>query len=101
MAYVIIPSAYVFLAKLLYGDGFVTTAQKQKYIRTLDMALTALFGVIPVILVLVGSFSDLSSAGSLLLGGITMGILYTIGYIIIQSKQMDSAFISDLKLTDN
>lgn len=96
MAYAIIPSAYLFIIHLVFGKTFLTEEEKTDRVYYVDLALTILFGAIPVILVLIGAFGDLSNSGQILLVGITMGILYTIGYIIIQSKKMDKKFIPEL-----
>jgi len=99
VAYVIVPSAYLFLINLAFGKSFLTDADKKDRVDYVDGILTVIFAVIPVIMIMIGAFSNLSDAGNVLLAGIVMAILYTICYVIIQSKKMSGDFIKGLNIS--
>lgn len=99
LAYGIIPAAYLFLIHLVFGKGFLSQANKEDRVYYVDFALTLIFGIIPVILILVGAFGDSGNSGLQLLVGITGAIFYTVCYIIIQSKKMNPDFIPGLNIS--
>lgn len=96
-SYLIIPSIYLTLAKRFLGDGLLDTDEKKKKVGKMDMILSAGFIGVSLVLICVGAFTDLSSnPGNILMSGFCIGIIYTMGYIIIQSKKTNPKFIEEM-----
>jgi heme/copper-type cytochrome/quinol oxidase subunit 4 len=99
LTYVIIPDSYLFIISMVFGKKFLSQADKEDRVYYVDFALTVVFGIIPLILILTGTFSDAENSALQLLIGITGAIFYTVCYIIIQSKKMNKAFIPGLDIS--
>lgn len=92
VAYFVIPTAYLYTAKLAfdYMDDVTEDAQKAK-LPTINAALSALIAGTALVLLLIGAgvFGDtanIPSAGLMLLIGMSLGIFYMIAIIVIKSK---------------
>ena len=87
-AYLIIPRSYLYLVHL------ITSQYSANYIYYLNIAISTIFIGLSIIFILHGAFSDTTSSNYYLTTGFTLGILYMLGYVIIQSKiQTDPNFL--------
>lgn len=99
-AYAIIPIAYSSLAaRMLFLQKLGPSAPnnlKRDRIWYMDVVLTIIFGVLSIVLIGIGAFADpsvVANTSTLLLSGFCIGVIYIIGYIIIQSKKISGRFI--------
>ncbi len=90
-AYLVIPVSYLALVGIWLkkmappGSG----SDKKDYVWYLDAIISILLGGTAFILVCVALFtSNLPNANDVILSGFCLGIIYIIGYIVIQSKKM-------------
>ena len=92
-AYMLIPSIYLYIIRILLGNGYSGPQQKKDTIFKFDMWSSILFCGIAVILIGFGAFGNSDNAGTLLSTGLTMSIYYLLTYVIIQSKKTDENFL--------
>jgi hypothetical protein len=92
VAYFIIPTAYLYTAKLAfdYMEDVTEDAQKSK-LPTINAVLSSVIAGTALILLLIGAgvFGDtanIPNAGLMLLIGMSLGIFYMIALIVIKSK---------------
>ena len=93
VAYTIVPDSYLFLVRLVIGKGYISKQGEVNRIYWLDLIISILLGGVSVLLIYLGAFGNYANSGSLLSTGLTLGIFYTLCYIIIQSKKMDNNFL--------
>lgn len=91
-AYLVIPISYLALVsiwlKRMAPNAF-SNSDKKDYIWYLDAILSILVGGTGFILICVALFTtNLPNANDVILSGFCLGIIYIIGYIVIQSKKM-------------
>jgi hypothetical protein len=99
LSYFIIPGAYQALVYLCFrtyaSEGGV--AEKKKINAYLDFAISFVLCVPALLLVVCGVFVPNSNSnvntGDVILSGVCIGIIYIIGYIVVQSKKLDENFI--------
>lgn len=101
-AYFLIPTVYSWFADKIAQDGEDETDKKNR-IFTMDCVLSGVLGGISIILIATGAFGpDNPNNGDVLLSGFCIGIIYLIGYIIVQSKKSnDDNFIMGVDYTTN
>lgn len=88
-SYLILPEVYSTLAKRIIGNNVSTDISISKIYR-MDLIVSAVFIVLSIILIWYGAFADIANSGDYLLAGFSIGMIYTIGYTIIQSKKMSN-----------
>jgi hypothetical protein len=93
VAYTIIPDSYLFLVHLVIGKGYISKQGEVNRVYWLDLIISALVGGTSVLLICLGAFGNYTNSSVLLSTGLTLGIFYTLCYIIIQSKKMNSNFL--------
>lgn len=100
-AYFLIPSVYSWFANKVVQSGEDETDKKNR-IFIMDCILSGVLGGLSAILIGVGAFGpENPNNGDVLLSGFCIGIIYLIGYIIIQSKKTnDDNFISGIDYTN-
>lgn len=91
-AYLIIPVSYLAVVGIWLkqmAPNAYSSSDKKDYIWYLDAILSILVGGTGFILVCVALFTNnLPNANDVILSGFCLGIIYIIGYIVIQSKKM-------------
>jgi len=87
-AYLIVPGTYLALVYRVLGRDYLDQETKLRRIFRMDAIISFVFISVSVILVCVGLFADVKNTGSILLSGFCIGMIYLIGYIIIQSKKV-------------
>jgi hypothetical protein len=90
-SYLILPEAYSALAKRFIGNNVSSDAGKAK-IYQMDLIVSAIFIFFSVMLIWYGATANVSNSGDYLLAGFSIGMIYTIGYTIIQSKKVNNNF---------
>jgi hypothetical protein len=91
-AYLVIPVSYLAVVGIWLkqmAPNAYSSSDKKDYIWYLDAILSILVGGTGFILVCVALFTNnLPNANDVILSGFCLGIIYIIGYIVIQSKKM-------------
>jgi hypothetical protein len=101
-SYFLVPSAYLGLINLFIGNGYLDPDTKKSRVATIDWSISAIMiGGLSIPLILSGVFGnpDTMNTGDVLLSGIIIGIIYIIGFIIIQSKKLGGRFIEGVRYT--
>jgi|TARA_Y100000389_G_scaffold204691_1_gene258911 hypothetical protein len=96
IAYTIVPDCYLFLVRLIIGKGYISSQGEVNRVFWLDLFLSIAIGGTAITLICIGAFGNPASipnTGVLLSTGLTMGIFYTLCYVIIQSKKMGDNFL--------
>jgi hypothetical protein len=92
ISYTIIPTAYMYTAKIIFDFTDVETSDDQKsQLKSINIGLSVLIAGTALILFFIGAgvfgnTDNIPNASLLLLIGMSLGIFYMIGYIILQSK---------------
>ena len=92
LSYTIIPTAYLYTAKVIFDLTDTLNVDDQKnQLKSVNTGLTVLIAGTALILLFIGAgvFGDttnMPNAGLFLLIGMSLGIFYMIGYVILQSK---------------
>lgn len=97
IAYFIVPAAYLFIAYRALGRVYRDQQQKRNRILWMDIVLSGIFCTTTLILICVGTFANVPNTNDILLSGFCIGIIYLIGYIIVQSKKIGGPFIEGVK----
>lgn len=100
LAYFLIPSVYSWFANKVIVDVYDENSRKNR-VFIMDCILSAVLGGIAFLLIMIGAFgSENPNNGDILLSGFCIGIIYLIGYIIVQSKKTnDDNFITGIDYT--
>jgi glucan phosphoethanolaminetransferase (alkaline phosphatase superfamily) len=105
MSYFIIPSAYLAVIDIWLGQTILDENEKKNKIKYLDYIITFIICVPSIILVICGIFVPTTNpqinSGDVVLSGFCMGIIYIIGYIVIQSKKLSGNFIDGVDYTED
>jgi hypothetical protein len=92
ISYTIIPTAYMYTAKIIFDFTDVETSEDQKsQLKSINIGLSVLIAGTAILLFFIGAgvfgnTDNIPNASLLLLIGMSLGIFYMIGYIILQSK---------------
>lgn len=96
-SYMLVPAIYLAIVVRVFGQGFLDQSEKKARVLYTDYALSALLAGSGIIMIMIGVFSTVKNAGDLILSGLTLCIIYAIGYVIIQSKKLAGKFIEGIK----
>ena len=94
--YFLIPTTYLAFIDFIMGNRYYDPNAKKQSVKWIDFGLTAFFVGMAIILIITG-LSVKTNSGDLILTGIIFGMIYLIGYIIIQSKKMAGRFIEGVR----
>jgi hypothetical protein len=94
-AYFLIPAAYLGLINIWIGRGYLDPSAKKQVVGTIDWTISGILVSISVSLMMAGIFGnpDAVNTSDSLLSGFIIGIIYILGFIIIQSKKLGGRFI--------
>jgi len=99
-SYFLVPAAYLGLINQFIGRSYLDPETKKNRVTIIDWSISGImiFGL-SIPLILAGVFGDPNSTntGDVLLSGIIIGIIYIIGFIIIQSKKLGGRFIEGVR----